>query len=29
MNNVYTKDDPITWEKIKGDGDGAIVGVGH
>ena len=29
MNNVYTKDDPVTWEKIKADGDGAIVGVGH
>jgi hypothetical protein len=29
MNNVYTKDDPKTWEVIKGDGDAAIVGVGH
>ena len=29
MNNVYTKDDPQTWEKIKADGDAAIVGVGH
>jgi hypothetical protein len=29
MNNVYTKDDPKTWEKIKADGDAAIVGVGH
>ena len=29
MNNVYTKDDPVTWEKIKADGDAAIVGVGH
>jgi len=28
-NNVYTKDDPVTWEKIKADGDAAIVGVGH
>jgi hypothetical protein len=29
LNNVYTKDDPQTWEKIKADGDAAIVGVGH
>ena len=29
MNNVYTKDDPKTWEKIKVDGDAAIIGVGH
>jgi hypothetical protein len=29
MSNVYTKDDPKTWEKIKADGDAAIVGVGH
>ena len=29
MNNVYTKDDPKTWEIIKADGDAAIVGVGH
>ncbi|MSP40024.1 MAG: hypothetical protein EXR70_16160 [Deltaproteobacteria bacterium] len=29
MNNVYTKDDPKTWEKIKADGDAAIIGVGH
>ena len=29
LNNVYTKDDPTTWEKIKADGDAAIVGVGH
>jgi hypothetical protein len=29
MNNVYTKDDPKTWEKVKADGDAAIVGVGH
>jgi hypothetical protein len=29
MNNVYTKDDPKTWEVIKADGDAAIIGVGH
>jgi hypothetical protein len=29
MSSVYTKDDPKTWEKIKADGDGAIIGVGH
>jgi hypothetical protein len=29
MSNVYTKDDPKTWEMIKSDGDGAIIGVGH
>lgn len=29
MSSVYTKDDPKTWERIKADGDGAIVGVGH
>ena len=27
MNNLYTKDDPQTWEKIKADGDAAIIGV--
>lgn len=29
MNNVYTKDDPKTWEAIQADGDAAIIGVGH
>ncbi|HEY7167515.1 MAG TPA: hypothetical protein VIB79_23335 [Candidatus Binatia bacterium] len=29
MSSVYTKDDPKTWERIKADGDGAIIGVGH
>ena len=29
MSNVYTKDDPKTWEMIKSNGDGAIIGVGH
>ncbi len=29
INNVYTKDDPETWEEIKARGDAAIVGVGH
>lgn len=29
MSSVYTKDDPQTWEMIKANGDGAIIGVGH
>ena len=29
MSSVYTKDDPNTWEMIKDNGDGAIIGVGH
>jgi hypothetical protein len=29
MSSVYTKDDPKTWEMIKAQGDGAIIGVGH
>ena len=29
MSSVYTKDDPKTWETIKANGDGAIIGVGH
>ena len=29
MSSVYTKDDPKTWEVIKANGDGAIIGVGH
>lgn len=29
MSSVYTKDDPKTWEIIKANGDGAIIGAGH
>jgi hypothetical protein len=29
MSSVYSKDDPKTWEEIKANGDGAIIGVGH
>jgi hypothetical protein len=29
ISSVYTKDDPITWEEIKANGDAAIIGVGH
>lgn len=29
ISNVYTKDDPATWEEIKANGQAAIVGVGH
>ena len=29
LSSVYTRDDPDTWEKIKANGDAAIVGVGH
>ena len=29
IRNVYTKDDPETWEEIKKNGDAAIIGVGH
>lgn len=29
MSSVYTKDDPKTWEMIKANGDGAVIGVGH
>lgn len=29
MSSVYTKDDPKTWELIKANGDGAIIGAGH
>jgi len=29
MSSVYTKDDPKTWETIKANGAGAIIGVGH
>jgi hypothetical protein len=29
IRNVYTKDDPETWEEIRRDCDAAIIGVGH
>jgi hypothetical protein len=29
LNNMYSRDDPKTWELIREDGDDAIVGVGH
>jgi len=29
ISSVYTRDDPATWEKVKSDGDAAIIGVGH
>lgn len=29
LHNVYGRDDPETWEEIKANGDGAIIGVGH
>jgi hypothetical protein len=29
LSNVYTKDDPATWEEIKAKGHAAVVGVGH
>ena len=29
ISNVYTRDDPATWEEIKAKGDAAIIGVGH
>jgi len=29
LNNVYSKDDPQTWEEIRANGDAAIIGVGH
>ncbi len=29
IRNVYTKDDPETWEEVKKNGQAAIVGVGH
>jgi hypothetical protein len=29
LANVYTKDDPELWTRIKSEGDAAIVGVGH
>jgi len=29
IRNVYTKDDPETWQEIRENGAAAIVGVGH
>ncbi len=29
LSNMYQKDDPVLWERIKKDGDAAIFGVGH
>jgi len=29
MSNVYSRDDPKTWEEIQANGDAAIIGVGH
>ena len=29
IRNVYTRDDPLTWQEIKDNGDAAIIGVGH
>ena len=29
IRNVYTKDDPLTWQEIRENGDAAIIGVGH
>jgi len=29
LSNVYTKDDPELWTRIKSEGHAAIVGVGH
>jgi hypothetical protein len=29
MNNVYSRDDPQTWELIQANADAAIIGVGH
>jgi hypothetical protein len=29
LSNVYNKDDPDLWSKIKANGQAAIVGVGH
>ena len=28
-NNVYSKDDPETWELVQANADAAIIGVGH
>ena len=29
LSNVYTRDDPQLWTRIKSEGHAAIVGVGH
>ena len=29
IRNVYTKDDPETWQDVKATCDAAIIGVGH
>ena len=29
IRNVYTRDDPETWEEVQRHGDAAIIGVGH
>ncbi len=29
ISSVYLKDDPDTWEEIKANGQGAVIGVGH
>ena len=29
ISSVYLKDDPHTWEEIKANGQGAVIGVGH
>ncbi|MDE3075339.1 MAG: hypothetical protein KGJ86_07910 [Chloroflexota bacterium] len=29
LNNIYSRDDPATWEEIKSKGDAAVLGVGH
>jgi hypothetical protein len=29
MASVYSRDDPQLWERIKTEGDAAIIGVGH
>jgi hypothetical protein len=29
IRNVYTKDDPETWEEVQREGDAAVIGVGH
>jgi hypothetical protein len=27
--NMYARDDPALWERIKAEGDAALIGVGH
>jgi hypothetical protein len=29
LSNMYARDDPELWGRIKSEGDGAIIGVGH